>query len=71
MNGLFLTGCFSTRKPVGTQGTQRVGAPDLAEERVAHPWALCVTRDEPHAIPENSGVRSYANTAPGLFNPLG
>jgi hypothetical protein len=38
---------------------------------VAHPLALCVTRDEPHAIPENSGVRSHANTAPGLFNPLG
>lgn len=26
MNGLFLAGRFSARKPVGTRGTQRVGA---------------------------------------------
>jgi hypothetical protein len=49
MNGLFLTGCFSARKPVGPQSTQRVGA----------------------SRSENPGIRSHANTAPGLFNPLG
>jgi hypothetical protein len=34
------------------------------------PWAFGLTRDEPHAAPENLGIRSHANTGPRLFNPL-